>query len=77
MPETRPHEIEGWSTPTLCLAGEDDIVVPPDAIRLVAEALGNAKLQVFDQTGHSIFLERANAFNSLTVPFLREHVVGA
>jgi 3-oxoadipate enol-lactonase len=77
MPETRPHEIEGWSTPTLCLAGEDDIVVPPDAIRLVAEALGNAKLQVFDQTGHSIFLQRANAFNSFTVSFLREHVVGA
>lgn len=75
MPETDPQEIEGWSTPTLCLAGEDDIVVPPDAIRLVAEAFGNARFQVFDKTGHAIFLERPNTFNSLTLSFLREHVV--
>jgi pimeloyl-ACP methyl ester carboxylesterase len=41
-------------------------------VRLVAEALGNAELRVFERTGHSIFLQRADRFNTTVLRFLRE-----
>jgi 3-oxoadipate enol-lactonase len=76
MPETEPAEVQGWSIPTMCLAGEEDVVVPPAAVRLVADALGGAELQIVEATGHSIFLQRADTFNAIALRFLREHAVG-
>ncbi|MGC4089969.1 MAG: alpha/beta hydrolase [Polyangiaceae bacterium] len=75
MPDTEPHEVAGWSTPTLCVAGAEDIVVPPRAIELVSAALANSQFRQVDASGHSVFLERAEAFNGITLPFLRQALV--
>jgi 3-oxoadipate enol-lactonase len=77
MPETDPREVSRWLTPVLCVAGSEDIVVPPRAAELVADALGGAACHLVDATGHSVFFERAAAFNAITLPFLRQQLAGA
>lgn len=69
-PKTGPAELQGWSTPTLCIAGEEDFVVPPKAIELVTDALTGAELVKVPRTGHSVFLERPGEFNRLVGAFL-------
>lgn len=56
--------------PVLCLAGEEDIVIPPDAVRLLAEALPDGGFVPVPRAGHSVYFERAEFFNRLVGEFL-------
>jgi 3-oxoadipate enol-lactonase len=75
-PKTEPAELTGWSVPTLCVGGEEDFVVPPRALEVVARSLAGAELVRIPRTGHSVYLERAAPFNELVRSFLRRHVAG-
>lgn len=75
-PETDPAALKGWQVPTLCIAGDEDIVVPPKAMEAVARAIDGAEFVSFPRTGHSVFLERAERFNELVHRFLHRHVGG-
>lgn len=72
-PRTDPEELRGWSVPTLCITGDEDFVVPPRAVRLVAGVLANAPLVRMPRTGHSVFLERPGEFNRVARSFLAAH----
>lgn len=73
VPETRLAELRGWSIPTLCLAGSEELFVPPRAMRLVAKELPGALLVEIPRSGHWTFLEQAEAFNAAVVEFLGAH----
>ena len=67
---TTTEQLAVLQMPVLCLAGEEDIVIPPDAVRLLAEALPDAGFVPVPRAGHSVYFERAEFFNTLVGEFL-------
>ena len=72
-PETDPEALMGWRIPTLCIVGEEDVVLPPKALEAVARAIEGAEFVSVPRAGHSVFFERAEEFNGLVHRFLRRH----
>ena len=58
--------------PVLCLTGEEDIVIPPAAVAVLASILPGARLARVPEAGHSVYWERPAAFNRVVDDFLRE-----
>ena len=58
--------------PILCLAGEQDALIPPQGVRNIAAALPNARLATVPDCGHSIYFEKPEIFNQLVRDFLRD-----
>jgi 3-oxoadipate enol-lactonase len=63
---------EKLTMPILCVAGEQDALIPAAAIKLLAKTLPNARLATVPHCGHSVYFERAEVFNQLVLGFLRE-----
>lgn len=66
-------EIAMLTVPTLCLTGEEDIVIPPDAVAFLAQHLPNAQLARVPEAGHSVYFERPQEFNRLIDEFFTAH----
>ena len=64
----RVHNIRA---PTLVLHGGDDRVVPVANAEALAEAIPGAKLCVFEDAGHLVFIERAEEVNKEIISFLK------
>ena len=60
------------TAPTLVVAGELDVVVPPSTMRLLADALPHARYVEFAGVGHFPEVEAREAFSSTLVRFLAE-----
>jgi len=56
--------------PVLCVVGEQDDVFPPDMIRELTGILPDARLVTVPDCGHSVYFDRADAFNQLVRNFL-------
>jgi pimeloyl-ACP methyl ester carboxylesterase len=56
--------------PTLVIAGERDVLVPPAVCAAVAEGISNATFQVVERAGHNLMWDRADAFNDAVLQFL-------
>ena len=56
--------------PTLCLTGEEDIVIPSEAVAFLAAHLPHAQLARVPEAGHSVYFERPHVFNQLVDAFL-------
>jgi 3-oxoadipate enol-lactonase len=56
--------------PTLVLTGSEDVLVPPQNSRILAERIPQARLEVIKDGGHQFLVERADAFNQRVVNFL-------
>lgn len=67
----RLHEID---TPTLCIAGSDDKTAPVSSLERLAAAIDGATVEVIDQCGHLVNLERPAEFNSVLRTFLNNRV---
>jgi 3-oxoadipate enol-lactonase len=63
---------ERLTMPVLCMAGEQDALIPPQVVRNIAKALPNARFATVPDCGHSIYFERPEIFNQLVRDFLRE-----
>jgi pimeloyl-ACP methyl ester carboxylesterase len=63
-------EVAALAVPTLCLTGEEDIVIPPDAVAFLAQHLPKAQLARVPEAGHSVYFERPHEFNRLVDEFL-------
>lgn len=63
-------EIAMLTVPTLCITGDEDIVIPPDAVAFLARHLPNAQLARVPEAGHSVYFERPQEFNRLVDEFL-------
>ena len=64
----RVHDIHA---PTLVIHGGDDRVVPVSNAEALAEAIPGAKLCVFEDAGHLVFIERAEEVNKEVISFLK------
>jgi pimeloyl-ACP methyl ester carboxylesterase len=62
-------------SPTLVIAGEQDVITPPRVCRAVAERIPGARYEVFTGPGssHVLMLERAEEFSALVLEFLEGH----
>jgi proline iminopeptidase len=60
---TTLDRLDGIKAPTLVLAGRDDWVTPPDhgAVR-ISRLIPNARLRIFESSGHFPFIEEQEAF---------------
>ncbi|MGH7660082.1 MAG: alpha/beta fold hydrolase [Vulcanimicrobiaceae bacterium] len=58
--------------PALVIVGKHDWITPPGEARELAGALPNARLVVFESSGHYPFLEEGERFATVVEAFLRE-----
>jgi 3-oxoadipate enol-lactonase len=74
-PEARiqPEQLEGYSVPTLVVAGELDLLFPVAALREVAQLIPNAELAELEGAGHSAYFEQADVFNARLEDFVAKH----
>jgi pimeloyl-ACP methyl ester carboxylesterase len=63
-------EIATLPVPTLCITGDEDVVIPPEAVAFLAQHLPNAQLARVPEAGHSVYFERPQEFNRLLDEFL-------
>ena len=64
---TRLHEI---TVPTLVIWGARDNVVAPRYASLLARTLPNARLLVFEQSGHHPMIQEPDRFNRAVAQFV-------
>jgi 3-oxoadipate enol-lactonase len=67
---TPVEEVAALPVPTLCLTGEEDIVIPPEAVAFLAKHLPKGQLARVPEAGHSVYFERPQVFNRLVDDFL-------
>jgi 3-oxoadipate enol-lactonase len=67
---TRVPRLSAIRTPTLVVAGKDDLVTPPEFARALAKLIPRARLALMPG-GHSLILEQADRFNRTLVRFLK------
>ena len=65
------------TSPTLVIHGAEDRYVPPANARALAEAIPGAKLQMLEDAGHLVFVERFADVNREVVRFLRSGAAAA
>lgn len=68
-----PEEVSDYRTPTLVISGSEDVLFPPDALESVAEALPGARLEHFEDAGHSTYFEQPDRFNEVVLEFVEAH----
>jgi 3-oxoadipate enol-lactonase len=56
--------------PTLWLTGAEDLVFPPFVADALSTLMPNARVATVKEAGHSVYFERAAAFNRLVDEFL-------
>jgi 3-oxoadipate enol-lactonase len=69
---TPPDALAGLSVPVLCVVGEEDAVIPPDSVAILASRIPGSRLVRVAAAGHSVYFERADAFNRLLDDFLSD-----
>jgi 3-oxoadipate enol-lactonase len=57
------------AVPTLVLTGTDDVLIPPENSRILAERIPGAGLIEFSQAGHLFFIEKADDVNQALLNF--------
>ena len=71
-----PYDIRGdlgrISCPTLVIAGVQDISVPVDQKKFLAEQIEGARLLVYEDASHTVPEELPEEFNRVTLEFLQE-----
>jgi pimeloyl-ACP methyl ester carboxylesterase len=65
-------EIHRINVPTLVIAGSDDRVVSPESSKRLSEGIPNSRFKIIEETGHLLFIEKAEEFNRTVLDFLKE-----
>lgn len=63
-------ELQEITCPVLAVVGEEDVVCPPDNIRMASDGLPRAEVSIVRDAGHSVYFERPATFNELVQTFL-------
>ncbi|GGD61163.1 alpha/beta fold hydrolase [Lacimicrobium alkaliphilum] len=66
-----PQQLGKHDFPILFVAGQDDILFPIEAIRMVQEQVPDSFIVEFDHCGHSAFFEKPVEFNDSLLSFLQ------
>lgn len=67
-----PADVADIDLPVLFLAGEEDVVIPARVSEVAAGYFRRARFVRIPQAGHSVYFERAEAFNATLSGFLAE-----
>lgn len=70
MQTTAPEAVAALRPSLLCIAGEEDVVIPADAVAVLASLVPGARMERVARAGHSVYFERAAEFNRLVGEFL-------
>jgi aminoacrylate hydrolase len=62
---TRRDDLARIDIPTLVIAGGDDLLIPVEAARAVAQGIPNARFELLPDAGHALTIERAERVNQL------------
>jgi pimeloyl-ACP methyl ester carboxylesterase len=65
-------ELPSLDIPTLVIGGTADVITPPAESRRLAELIPGARLHLFEGAGHTLMLERSEAFDRLLIDFARD-----
>jgi pimeloyl-ACP methyl ester carboxylesterase len=63
-------DLIGIAHPTLVITGSNDVLVPPENSKLLAERIPNARLRMIENGGHQFLIEEPDAFNKAVLDFL-------
>jgi 3-oxoadipate enol-lactonase len=69
---TPPEAVQDLRLPVLCIAGEEDIVIPPGSVEILASLIPGARYAAVPEAGHSVYWQRAETFNRLVDGLLAE-----
>jgi 3-oxoadipate enol-lactonase len=58
--------------PVLFVEGEDDVLIPPEVIRVAQRMIPGARLAMVADAGHSVYFERPDEFNRIVDAFFAE-----
>ena len=70
MATRSPDVLRGFAMPTLFITGDEDTSYPPFVSDALAPLMPNAKVEQVREAGHSVYFQRASAFNQLVDRFL-------
>jgi pimeloyl-ACP methyl ester carboxylesterase len=63
-------ELPNIKATTLILTGRDDVLVPPENSRILAERIPDSRLEIIPGGGHQFLIERSDLVNRLVLDFL-------
>jgi pimeloyl-ACP methyl ester carboxylesterase len=63
-------DVGALDVPVLFLAGEEDIVIPPRILEMVAGWFPQARFEAVPAAGHSVYFERPEQFNAIVERFI-------
>ena len=66
-------EVSNIKSPTLIIAGEQDILIPPRYSRILNEEIENSELVIIKDCAHVPPIEKPDEFNSIVLDFLYKH----
>lgn len=67
-----PADIAGMGVPLLVISPQEDIVIPPPALRALASEVPGTRFVELPEVGHSPYFEKAQVFNQHLGDFLRD-----
>jgi pimeloyl-ACP methyl ester carboxylesterase len=63
--------------PVMLLVGEEDVLIPPQTMELMARRITHARFVKVPGAGHSVYFERPDEFNRIVMEFLRGAITAA
>ncbi len=72
--EVTAEQLRGYTIPTLVIAGTEDPLFSPRALREVADRIPGAKFAAIRGAGHTAYAELPEDFNRIVDRFIRAHV---
>ena len=68
-----PAKLETLKVPTLLMTGSADPATPPSIMRMIARHVPNNEVAIAAESGHSVYWERPEFFNSTVLGFIGRH----
>ncbi len=62
--------LQNISSPTLTLTGSEDVLIPPENAKIMAQRIPDARMHAIDDGGHLFLIEQPQQFNAAVMDFL-------
>lgn len=72
MPGWSPEALAKTGVPIAFIAGEDDVLFPPDQIAAVCAQVPGARFELIPEAGHSAYFEQPRIFNAILDNFIAD-----
>ena len=67
------EEIRNLKIPTLVICGSNDVLVPTENSKLIAERIPGSELSIIEQSGHHFYSEQPELSSEIMLGFLAKH----